>query len=105
MQVTAQHTQTLTDRGEAEKSESALVSLIGQAVHFVLLEAFDQLGRGGAGRGGFYLLSLGWDPAPRGADGERRKLNHSLLLQVWGSKMEKESKGAHNVNIKAPASM
>lgn len=42
---------------------------------------------------GFYLLLLGWDPAPHREDGERRKLNRSLLLHVWGSKMGEESKG------------
>lgn len=39
LHVTAQHTQTLTDWGEAENSEGAFVSLVSQAVLFVLLKA------------------------------------------------------------------
>lgn len=67
------------------------VSVIGEAVQFVLVKAPGQREREREGeRGvsrwvevrpmGYYLISLGWDPGPCGPDEERRKLNHSLLL-------------------------
>lgn len=63
------------------------VSVIGQAVQFVLVKAPGQGERGVRGWVavrpiGYYLISLGWDPGLCRPDEERRKLNHSFLLQV-----------------------
>lgn len=59
LRVTAQNTQTLAHRGEVENSECTFVSLIGQAVQFVLVGApgpVRERGGGGVGLVGFYLL-------------------------------------------------
>lgn len=51
--------------------------------------------REGAQTGGI-LSPRAWvgSSSSQGGEGERRKWNYSLLLQVWGSKMEEESKAA-----------
>lgn len=84
LQVTAHHTQTLTHRGKEGNLVRACVSVIGQAVQFVLFKAPGQRERERerVRPKGYYLISLGWDPGPCRADEERRKLNHSLLLRV-----------------------
>lgn len=85
--VTAQQKQTLAHGGGQFR---AYVCISDRSSGSVCAPRGPRAGKGG---GGFYLLLLGWDPAPHRDDGERRKLNRSLLLHVWGSKTGEESKG------------
>lgn len=83
LRVTAQHTQTLAHGeeggGGVENSECTFVSLIGQAVRFVLVGAPGPVREGGVVRlVGFYLLLLGWDPAPQ----EMKPLSYVACLRI-----------------------
>lgn len=106
LRVTAQHTQTLAHRGEVENSECTFVSLIGQAVQFVLVGAPGSVREGGGGgRAGGILSPLAWEGSSSSQGGwreeEMKPLSYVACLRIKdgggikvGSKCERKTPGS-----------
>lgn len=108
LRVTAQNTQTLAHRGEVENSECTFVSLIGQAVQFVLVGApgpVRERERGGGGRAGGFLSPLAWVGSSSSQGGRREEemkpLSYVACLRIKdgggikvGSKCERKTPGS-----------
>lgn len=109
LRVTAQHTQTLAQGGKGvENSECTFVSVIGQAVRFVLIGAPGPVREGGGGQAGGILSPFAWvgSSSSQGGEEEMKPLSYVACLSIkdgGGIKVGSESERKTPANAGACA--